>query len=96
MQRDLARLELRQVEELLHEPAQAVALGEHDLERLTVGLLDAVEEVLQVGPDGGDRRLEFVGDVGDEVAAARSRFSSSWLIRLNAAASWPDLVATRV
>ena len=55
-----------------------------------VRLLDAVGEVLQVRTDRGDRGLQLVRDVGDEVAPATARgCSSSALIRLNATASCP-------
>ena len=67
-QRHLARLELREIEQLLHEAAESLGLRQHHLEDLGVRLLDAVEQVLQVRPDRGDRRLELVGDVGDQVA----------------------------
>ena len=68
-ERDVARLEPRQVEELVHEPAQPLGLHEHDLQRLGVGLLDTVEQVLQMRPQRRDRRLELVGDVRDQLAA---------------------------
>ncbi len=54
-ERDLAGFEPRQVEELIHEPPESLDLGEHHLERGRLGLLDAVEQVLEVGPDGRDR-----------------------------------------
>jgi hypothetical protein len=68
-QRDLARFEPRQVEQLIDEAAQPLDLREHHLERRGVGLLHAVEQVLEMGADRRDRRLQLVTDVGDEVAS---------------------------
>ena len=64
-----ARFEAREVEELLHQPAEPLDLGEHGAERLGVGRLDAVDEVLQHRLQRGDRRPQLVADVGDEVPA---------------------------
>ncbi len=69
-ERDLAGLEPRELQQLIHEPSEPLDLGQHHAERRGVGFLHAVEEVLQVRADRRDRRLELVGDVGHEVAAA--------------------------
>ncbi len=69
VERQRARLEAGEVEELLHQPAEPLDLGEHRAQRLRVGLADAVDEVLEHGLQRGDRRAQLVADVGDEVAA---------------------------
>ena len=69
LERHRARLEPGQVEELLHEPAEPLDLGEHRAERLGIGLGDAVDEVLEHRLQRGDRRAQLVRHVGDEVAA---------------------------
>ena len=80
-ERHLARLQPGEVEQLLDQPAEPLGLRQHHLQRLGVRLLDAVEEVLEVRADRGDRRLQLVGDVRDQVAAglapgSRARRSS--------------------
>ena len=60
-----------QLDDLLHEPGEPVALGEHPAREP----LDRLRVVARVGDrlgqqlDRADRRLELVADVGDEVAA---------------------------
>ena len=66
-------LEAGELDDLLHQLGQAVALGEHPageaLDRL--GVVGGVGDGLGEQPDGADRGLELVADVGDEVAAHR-------------------------
>ena len=69
LERHVARLEPRQVQELVDEPPEPLGLHEHHLQRLGIGLLDAVEQVLQVRPQRRDRRLQLVRDVRDQLAA---------------------------
>ena len=69
VERHAARLEPRQVEQLLHEPAQPFDLGEHGAQRLGIGRFDAVDQVLEHRLQRGDRRPQLVAHVGDEVAA---------------------------
>ena len=69
IERQRARLEAGEVEQLLHEPAEALDLGEHRAQRLGIGVADAVDEVLEHGLQRGDRRAQLVAHVGDEVAA---------------------------
>ena len=68
LQRHLSRLKRRQIEQLLHEPAEALGLGQHHLQRVRVGPLHPVQQVLQVRADRRDGGLQLVRDVGHEVA----------------------------
>ena len=62
-----------QLDDLLHQPGEPVALGQHPagepLDRLRV--VGGVVDRLGQQPDRADRGLELVADVGDEVAADR-------------------------
>ena len=69
-QRHFAGFELRQIEELLDQAAQPFGLRQHHLEGLGVGLLHAVEQVLQMGSDRRDRRLQLVGRGRDRAGTA--------------------------
>ncbi|CUR61274.1 hypothetical protein NOCA1240377 [metagenome] len=64
-------LETGQLDDLLHEPREPVALGEHPgreaLDRLRV--VGGVRDGLCEQPDRAHRRLQLVADVGHEVAA---------------------------
>ena len=68
LERHVAGLEPGEIEELVHEASQTLGLHEHDLQRLPVGLFDAVEQVLQMRAQRRDRRLQLVRDVRDELA----------------------------
>ena len=68
VERQVAGLEARQLEQLVDEAPEPLRLREHDLERLRLGLLDAVQQVLQVRAERRDRRLQLVRDVRDERA----------------------------
>ena len=67
-QRQLTRLQTRELQQLLDQPSQAFGLRQHHLQRRGIGLLHAVQQVLQVRADRGDRRLELVGHVREQVA----------------------------
>ena len=69
VERLLAGLQAREVEQLRHEPAEPARLREHRAQRLGVGLADAVDDVLEHRLQRADRRAQLVGDVRDEVAA---------------------------
>ncbi len=66
-------LEPGELDDLLDQPAQPVALGEHPpaepLDRL--GVVRRVVDGLGEEADRADRCLELVADVGDEVASYR-------------------------
>ena len=66
-------LEAGQLDDLLHQPDQPLALGEHPAgEPLDgLGIVGGVLHGLGQQPDRADRRLELVADVGDEVTADR-------------------------
>jgi hypothetical protein len=68
LQRNVSRLQAGQVEQLIDEPGQALRLLQHDLQERGIGLLHAVEQVLQMGPERRDRRLQLVGHVGHQLA----------------------------
>jgi len=68
-QRHRARLQPGQVQQLGHEAPEPLGLLQHRAEQLRVGLLDPVDQVLEPGLEGGDRRAQLVGHVGDQVAA---------------------------
>ena len=65
-----ARVEARELELLLHQPLEAGGLLGHRREELApVALADPLAlQQLQEPLEGGDRRLELVGDVGHQVA----------------------------
>ena len=69
LERDRSGLELGEVEQLLDERAEPLDLVEHLAHALRGDLLDAVDEVLEAGAEGADRRAELVRGVRDEVAA---------------------------
>ena len=69
VERQRARLEAGEIEELLHEAAEPFDLRQHRRERLGVGLVHTVDDVLEHGLQRGDRRAQLVAHVGDEVAA---------------------------
>jgi hypothetical protein len=68
VQRHLAGLQPRQVQQGAHQPGEPAGLRQRGLERLRVGLRDAVGEVLQQRLQGGERRAQLVADVGHQVA----------------------------
>ena len=74
---------------MLHEPAETLHLREHRRERLGVGLLHAVDDVLEHGLQRGDRRAQLVAHVGDEIAAEPVGLGKLAAIWLNARASVP-------
>ena len=55
-------------------------LGEKRCRRFRI-IPGCVPQGLRGGPDGGDRRAQFVGDVGDEVAA--HGFEASQIVHLH-------------
>ena len=65
---DAARLELGQLQQLVDEPAQPLGALEHGPDGLAVQHLDAVGQVLQPGPQRGDRGAQLVADVGQQLA----------------------------
>ena len=69
VERHGARLELRELEQLLDEPAEPLDLPERGLQRRALDGLDPVDEVLEQGPERADGGAELVGDVRDEVLA---------------------------
>ena len=76
VERELARLEMREVEQVADQALQAAGLGEHDLERrllLVLALDDAVRDRLHVALDGGQRRAQLVRDAHQEVALVLAR-----------------------
>ena len=99
VERYAAGLEPRQVEQLLHETAEPLDLSEHRAQRLGIGRLDAVDEVLEHGLERGDRRAQLVTDVGDEVPAHAIGLGQLAAIWLNERASVPisscDVTVTR-
>ncbi len=68
LQRDRARLEAGEIEQLLDQPTEPLDLREHGLEGLGIGRGHAVDEVLEHDLERGDGRAELVGHVGHEVA----------------------------
>ena len=67
---DVAGLEAGQVEQLVHEAGQALALREHHRQHPGVRLLDPVQQVLEMGLQRRDRRLQLVRDVAHELPPA--------------------------
>ena len=66
-------LEPGQLDDLLHQPGQAVGLRQHPAGETAYGdrVVGRVAHGLGEQLDRADRRLELVGDVGHEVAAHR-------------------------
>ena len=60
--------EAREIEELLHQPSEPLDLGEHRAQRLGIGGLHSVDEVLEHHLQCGDRRPQLVAHVRDEIA----------------------------
>ena len=58
-----------EVEQVVDQPAEPFGLVEGRLQAGRVRLGDAVDEVLEDGAEGGQRRPQLVGDVGDQVAS---------------------------
>ena len=69
VERHAAGLEPGEVEQLLHQPTEPFDLRQHRAQRLGVGGLDAVDQVLEDRLQRGDRCAQLVADVGDEIAA---------------------------
>ena len=69
----LGALQPRQLDQLADHVAQPVRLGEHLLAEPAhrLGVVGRFQQRLGEHPHRADRRLEFVADVGDEVAAGR-------------------------
>ena len=67
----LAGIEAGEAQEILHEAFHARGMPRDDLEELLCvgGLAGVVEQRFDVAANGGERRAQFVRDVGDEVAA---------------------------
>jgi hypothetical protein len=68
VERLLAGLQAREIEQLGDEPPEAARLLEHRAQRLGIGFADAVDDVLEHGLQRAERRAQLVRDVGDEVA----------------------------
>ena len=88
-------LEPGEVEQLRHHPAQPLGLAQHLAQRLVVGLGDAVDDVLEVGPERGDRRAEVVTDRGDELPPLLLHRLELCGHRVEAAGEVTDLVPRR-
>ena len=76
VERELARLEAREVEQVADQALQAPGLGEHDLERgvlLLLALDHAVGDRLHVALDRRQRRAQLVRDAHQEVALVLAR-----------------------
>ena len=76
VERELARLETGEVEQVADQPLQAAGLREHDLERrlaLVLAVDHAVGDRLDVALDGGQRRAQLVRDAHQEVALVLAR-----------------------
>ena len=76
VERELARLQTGEVEQVADQPLQAPGLREHDLERrlaLVLAVDDAVGDRLDVALDGGQRRAQLVRDAHQEVALVLAR-----------------------
>ena len=65
----LARLDARQVQQVDDELAHAVHADEAAIDHLRFVGLGPVRRILQVALDGVERRLELVGEHGDELEA---------------------------
>ena len=90
----VTRLEPGEVEQLRHQPPEAVDLGEHRLQRRRVGRLDAVDDVLQHRVQRADRRAQLVRRRWRSARGARvSTSASSAAMRLNASRQLAHLVA---
>ena len=64
-----SRLESRKVEQVGHEPREALGLAERDREAFGRGGGNAVDHIFELAPQCRDGRAQFMGDVGDEVSA---------------------------
>ncbi len=71
VERFLPRLEPRESQQVLHQPLHAPRMSHDDREEpaRVLGARVAFRQRFHVAPDRRQRRPEFVGDVGDEVAA---------------------------
>jgi hypothetical protein len=69
VERHGARLQSGQVQQLRHQATQTFDLREHRPDRVRIGGLHAVGDVLELGLQRADRRAQLVRDVGDEVLA---------------------------
>ena len=68
-ERRAAAVDAAEVEQVADERAEALGLGQRGAQHGVVGTHDAVDEVLEQGLLGGERRAQLVGDRGDELAA---------------------------
>ena len=76
VERERARLEAGEVEQVADQPLQAPGLGEHDLERrllLVLAVDHAVRDRLHVPLDRRQRRAQLVRDAHQEVALVLAR-----------------------
>ena len=76
VERELARLETGEVEQVADQPLQAAGLRKHDLERrlpLVLAVDHAVGDRLDVALDGSQRRAQLVRDAHQEVALVLAR-----------------------
>jgi hypothetical protein len=92
-ERDGARLELREIEELLNEVAESLDLSQRRLERPPFDRLDTVDEVLEHGLERTDGRPQLVRDVRDEVAAHAVDLGELGSHRVERARELADFVA---
>ena len=95
VERELARLETREVEQVADQALQAAGLGEHDVERrllLLLALDDTVRDRLHVALDGGERRAQLVRDAHQEVALVLARLLQLPRHLLEAQRQLPELV----
>jgi hypothetical protein len=73
-----SRLRGRERQQIVQKPGHNLGLLEHALEAGLVRGVHAVEHPLRVPPDHGERRAEFMGDVGQEVPPVLLAFSQSF------------------
>ena len=90
----VAGLDLRHVEHLVHEPAQALGLGDDDAQELLAlrrGHLGVVDHQLGQCADGGQRRAQLVRHAGHEVVLqpVQPFEAARWR---RAARRWPQLL----
>ena len=66
----LPGIEPRQPQQILHQPLHARRMPVNDVEKLLarLGVVGIVEQRFRVALDRGQRRAQFVRDVGDEIA----------------------------
>ena len=69
VQRDGARFEPREVQELGDQPTQPLDLVQHRLEGRGIRRCDAVDQVLERGLERRERSAEFVTDVRHQISA---------------------------